>query len=312
MSAVEVLDVGPVVELPQVYIACPLTGLPAPAQRQIRSDIETVKHAIEAATHGDRVADERWPLRLYAPIDKTAPWLDDGLTPDEVYRTNITEVHNSDALVVVAEKGGSTGIGQELEWAVRLGIPVLYLSPSDDISRHVRGTPGFVSAQSYGGDPVTLAAHVTNFLHRWRPMVLDGPRRRSSKRLRYQAITARLHAAWVSCANPTLVAAQVRVDLRYLRLALGDPLLVSAMPTETLISLAHELGVDLTNHSPATVLALPGGHLRALVAAAEEAGWSDAEIEEAVVRGRAALAAGSEIDLRTVTAWSQLHKGKGT
>src|SRR4051794_21911132 len=96
---------------PRIYLACPLTGLDAKSERQIKSDVVAAKRAIEAVTVGDCVEENRWNVAVYAPLDHTAPWEKDGLSPEEVYSVNLAEVHASDALVVIAENGGSAGVG---------------------------------------------------------------------------------------------------------------------------------------------------------------------------------------------------------
>lgn len=303
MSALEsVLSVP--ADLPRIYLACPLTGLSDAAIRHIKSDTEAVKIAVEQVTSGDRLDSERWPVSIYAPIDYTAPWCEDGLSPAEVYRKNLTQVHSSDALIVIAEGGGSAGIGQELEWSVRLGLPTLYLSPDHQISRQIAGVPGYVRAQTYSCDVRTLRLHVQNFLRQSRPLILDGPRRRASRELRYEVLTRRLRHAWASCSDRTVVAAQIRVDLAYLEVTLSDPAFVSMMPAETLIALANELDVRLTDQ----VLALSVAEMRALMAAAERQNWSDSEVGRLVFHGHAAREGGDEIDLRVIDGWIHLRR----
>jgi nucleoside 2-deoxyribosyltransferase len=306
MTAIEVRP-GVSLDLPQIYVACPLTGLAPAACRQINSDVHAVTQAIEAVTFGDRMDDERWPVRVYSPIDHTAPWRQDGLSAAQVYRRNLDEIHASDALIAIGEGGASAGVGQELEWAIRLGIPILYLAASD-VSRQIQGAPAFLQAQTYGNDARTLESHVKNFMRLSRPMILDGPRRRESRRLRYEAVTQRLRARWQTCPNPTEVAAQVRADIRYLELTLSDAVLVSAMPAETLISLAHELDVALTSHSPQHPVVLPVPALRALLAAAEAGAWPDEDVERLIMHGRAALERNTDIDLTTISGWRSLHR----
>lgn len=292
---------------PRIYLACPLTGLSEHAKRQIGSDIQSAKHAIEAATVGDRIDQDRWPVAVYAPFDHTPPWKEDRLSPAEVYRRNLQQVHSSDALIVIAEGGGSAGVGQEIEWAVRLGLPVLFLTAGPAISRQIQGAPGFILADSYGNNASTLESKVKNFLRQWKPQILDGPRRRQARHLRFVATTERLRAAWASCPNRTSVVAQVRIDVEYLELTLSDPNLLSVMPVETLIALAHELDVDLSGHSPARAASLPVPALRALLAAAETGGWSDTDVKRLIFHGRAVLQRGDPIDLSTVAAWSEIY-----
>lgn len=294
-------------ELPRVYLACPLTGLTAAAQRQIEADVAIIKQAVERETKLDRLAGDSWPVTVYAPINHTPPWKEDGLPPAAVYRQNLGAVHDSDALIVVAEKGGSAGVGQELEWATRLGLPIAYLTAGTHVSRQIAGAPAFISPQSYNKNPEVLEDHVKNFLRRWKPMILDGPRRRASRLVRFEPITLRLRGAWQSCANPTEVAAQVRVDINYLELALSDPRYVAVMPMDTLLALGHQLGVSLRSLEPGPSFALPVPALRALMAAAGEDGWSDDVVQRLIYEGRSSIECGDGTDLTTISSWRTLR-----
>lgn len=291
----------------QLYLACPLTSIEERDQRQLKSDVAIVKRAVEDVTCGERLVGEAWPVSVYAPIDHTAPWRQDSLTPAEVYKRNLDQIHSSDGLIVLAENGGSAGVGQELEWGIGLGIPILFLTADRAISRQIQGAPGFVRAQSYGKDALTLEGHVRNFLLLSKPLILDGPRRRASRQLRYTPIAKELLGAWQSCRNPTDVAAQVRVDLRYLDITLQDPSLVAQMRVDTLVTLAQALDVRLSPKVERPTLALPVRMLRALFAAAAEEGWADDQVERLVFHGRAAVASGQVVDLTTMSGWRDLH-----
>jgi hypothetical protein len=292
----------------QLYLACPLTRHTKSTARSVASEVDIIKHAVEAVTGLDRTADEKWPVAIYAPIDHSAPWKADELDPVAVYRQNLSKVHGSDALIILAEKGGSAGIGQELEWATRLGLPTLFLSPDKAVSRQIRGTPAFVTTHTYA-DPEQLREHVINFMRRWKPVIIDGPRRRSSRRLRFEAITLRLRGGWQQAPNRTNIAEQLRVDFGYLELALSEPAYVATMPTDTLIALARELAVPLQSLESRTQAMLPVPQLRALMAAAAEDGWADDEIQRLLVAGHAALRSGTDRNLETLDAWRQLHQG---
>lgn len=290
-----------------MYLACPLTGLSTAARRQIACDIAIVKQAIERQTVADKVTFESWPVSIYAPLEHTPPWKEDNLSAAQVYRCNLDAIHGSDALIVLAESGGSAGVGQEFEWAIRLGIPILYLTAERQVSRQIAGAPAFVSAQSYAKDPETLESHVRNFLRRWRPLIEDGPRRRASRQLRFEAVTQRLRAAWQGCSNPTDVAAQVRVDIQYLELALSDPRYIAVMAVDTLLALAHQLNVPLTTLEPTATFVLPIPVIRALMATAAQEGWDDATVTRLLFEGRAALESGGALDITTITGWRRIQ-----
>lgn len=292
---------------PQIYLACPLTGVSPATKRQLHSDVDTVQRAIERTTGLDRIDDESWPLSVYAPIQHTPPWISDGRTPSDVFRINLDAVHSSDALIVLAEAGGSAGVGQEIEWATRLNLPVLYLCAGSDVSRQIQGAPAFMTTECFNGDAATLESKITHFLQRWKPLILDGPRRRASRSLRFQAVTLRLRGAWQQCPDRTETAAQIGVDLRYLELALSDPRYIAVMAVDTLLTLAYELGVSLRHLDPGPTFTLPVPMLRPLFTAAGEDGWSDKLTERLIIEGRAALQRGDETDLTTKTGWRHLR-----
>jgi hypothetical protein len=293
---------------PRLYLACPLTGLGPAVRRQIEADVAIVKHAILNETHLDRIDAETWPLSVYAPIEHTSPWKNDGLAATDVYRRNLRMVHDSDALIVLAEKGGSAGVGQETEWASRLGLPIAFLCAGPAISRQIAGCPGLILVQSYNKDAATLEDIVKNFVRRWKPVILDGPRRRASRIARFEPMTLRLRGAWQSCRNRTDVAAQIRVDVEYLELTLSDPRYVAVMPTDTIIALSRELNVPLGGLDRRGTFALPVPMLRALIAVAAEDGWADDVIEALIYDGRAAIEEADPLDLKTVGGWRSLRE----
>lgn len=295
----------------RLYLACPLTDLTPDGRRQVRADVAAVKRAVERATGIDRLETDAWPVAVYAPIDHTAPWREDGLSAHEVYKRNLREVHDSDGLIVLAERGGSAGVGQELEWAIQLRIPVLYLTAAGVASRQIAGSPAFISARVYNNDTETLEDHVKNFLRQWRPLILDGPARRESRTLRFEAITTRLRAAWQNCSNRTDVAAEARIDLQYMELALTDPRYVAVMATDTLLTLAHLLHVPLRAVDPGPSFAVPVSMLRPLMAAAAEEGWDDSLIERLLHEGRAAVRQGTWSGLTTIAGWQRLRRTLG-
>lgn len=306
MTLVEI-TIDSAIELPRLYLGCPLTVLTPAAKRQLISDVASAKKAIEAVTVSDRVDDERWPVSVYAPIEKTSPWETPEMTSSEVYRTNLLEVHNSDALIAIGEGGGSVGIGQELEWAIRLGIPALYLSPKE-VSRQIEGARGSLQTATYEEDAKTLEAVVQNFLRQWRHSIIDGPRRRSSRRLRFASITQQLKSAWEDSRRRTEVAAQVGMDFGHIDLALSDPLLISALSAQALFSLAAELRVSTMGHDSGPEFVLSAPHLRALMIAADKDGWSNEVIEVLLIHGRASIQRGDGPKLHTLKGWRDLHR----
>jgi len=288
---------------PRVYLASPLTNLSYGQRRCLGSEIALVKACIEQFTIGDRVEGERWPVGLYVPFDNTAPWKKDGLGASQVYERNLAELLDSDALIVLADRAASAGVGQEIEWAARAGMPVLYLSGSESISRQIQGIPASITCVAYGHDSDTLTAQLANFLRQWRTRIQDGPRRRASRRLRYESLTSRLRAAWTTASDPTGIAARSSLHPNLIHMTLADPARVALMPIDTASMLCAELGVRL----PASSAQLSIKATRALILTAIEESWPDETIERIRIHGLAATAREPGIDLDTLDAWRDLR-----
>jgi hypothetical protein len=289
-------------DLPRIYLACPLTNLRADRRRVLSSEAEQVKSCIERITVGDRIDAEMWPVTVYAPLDNTAPWLEDGLSPASVYARNFAEVLDSDAVIVLADDAASAGVGQEVEWASRLGVPILYLSSGPTVSRQIEGTPALIRCVAYKSDSATLSAHVAKFLRDNRTRIIDGPRRRASRRLRFETPCTQLRHRWHSCADPTGVAARCALQPAVVDLALADPARVAMLSADTLTMLCAELRVAL---SPA-MRQLPVRAVRALILTAEADGWSDLTVERLRLHALAAVVADPHVDLDTLDAWRRL------
>src|SRR5215510_419656 len=114
-------QLGP--DAPLVYLGMPLSQLPKDRREAVEQLEFIVNQAIIDQTHRDP---ESWPLRVHSPVKLSAPWREDGRTPEEVYELNSGKIElEADAMIVIAEKGGSSGIGQELAWACALSLPIL-------------------------------------------------------------------------------------------------------------------------------------------------------------------------------------------
>jgi hypothetical protein len=161
----ELLNLGAVAEteVPRIYLASPLTNLQREERISLLSQVENVKSRIDRMTVGDRADGEGWPVSVYAPIEHTAPWQADGLSAADVYQRNLTELLDSDALIVIAARAASAGVGQEIEWAARAPMPILYLSSGNSISRQIAGIPAAITVQTYGDDYSLLGKKVGFF-----------------------------------------------------------------------------------------------------------------------------------------------------
>lgn len=284
--------------IPQLYIACPLTGLDTNEARReaISHRIDTVKRTVEEVTVGNRIESEKWPVRLHIPFCKTRPGADGGLSPATVYSLNFDSLLSSDGLIVITDEYCSAGVGQEIEWAVRVAIPVLYLSRVS-ASRQILGTPHNVDARRCE-DAETFDGHVRNWLQKNRSQIQSGPNRRADRELAYIELMARLAVAWKQTQNPTAVAAQLNLHPGAVDSIISSPSRVALTPWWTICELAVLLGVPLEARRGLTF-----GESRAWVKAAEDGRWDPKTAE----RVRIFAATSGAADLELPADWATVH-----
>lgn len=304
MTVAEVLAAQPVPgePLPRIYLACPLTSLTADRRARIGLTLEVVRTTVEAVTFGDHADGDGWPVSLYAPYDDSAPWKDDGLAPTAVHEKNLSALLDSDGLIVVADEAASAGVGQEIEWACRAGLPVLYLTIGK-ASRQIAGTPAHIICVPYGDDIATMKAQLTNWLRARRSQIYSGPRRRANRALRYASLTSRLNDAWQRTADPTGTAARCGLHPNFIPSVLAHPARVALIAADTLSLMCAELGV----RPPGATGQLSLRQTRAWLLASESAGWDEGTAERLRVLGLAAQQQDPGLDLETPTAWVGLH-----
>lgn len=282
--------------IPRLYIASPLTGLTRKRREAMSHRIETVKKSVLDTTVTHRAPAERSPVTMHVPWDHTPPWRNDGLTPGTIYERNLDHMLEADGLIVVADEACSAGIGQEIEWAVRSGIPVLYLSRVE-ASRQIRGIPHAIDARVCA-DAETAAAYVANWLNTRRAQLQNGPGRRADRDLAYIKLTAQLEVAWKAAANPTAIAAQLNLYPGAIDSMIKSPARVALTPWSTICALATELGVPLDVRRTLTFL-----ESRAWIKAAEEGAWD----QRTASRVRAHAVSIGAADLELPATWAALH-----
>jgi hypothetical protein len=185
---------------------------------------------------------------VHSPLEHTAPWKRDDLTPEDLYRDDTAllweEVH---ALIVLGVGGGSLGVGQELVWAGDQLVPLLYLhSASQDLSRQVLGMAleRDLTVKAYKSPD-----HLGEIVRRWvadrRARIVDGPRRRRDRALLLEPLRTEIALAWDGLSQPAkrkraleMCLPQVRVE----RLA-DSALALAAAPLHEVLTVAGVLGV---------------------------------------------------------------------
>lgn len=292
-----VTDLSPVLEVPRLYLACPLTGLGnevAPMETRMRRVIRCIKDF----TGTSLVPNEPWEVRAYAPIEFTPPWKNDQRSPTEIYTINLEALAGSDGLIVITHQGSSAGIGQEVEWARCMGIPILYLSV-EEASRQIRGIPHRITFAQHTDDE-QICEHVLDWLAANRAAIQDGPRRRSNRNLAFYPLTAAMAQAWHNRFDKTDTALRANLLPEAVTCMLESPARLSIAPFATVLALAAELQVSIGRRAD-----LGFREVEAWVSAATVGGWDEETAEK--VRIYALLRASQGHDLTDPAAWTHLH-----
>lgn len=291
-----VTDLTPVRKVPSLYLACPLTGHADHAD-EIKTRVGVVETCIAEFTDTTGFSTEPWHVNAYAPVNHTSPWEDDHRSPEEIFEINLQALTESDGLIVVAHQGSSAGIGQEIEWARCMNIPILYLS-IDEPSRQIRGIPHPITFARYT-DGEDLRLRVQEWLEANRPSIQNGPRRRSNRKLAFLPFTAALSQAWHRSFNKTDTAARVGLRLTAVNSLLDSPARLAVAPFATVLALANELGVPIGRRTDLRLT-----QARAFVRAADAGGWDDDLAERVLFY---ALLRASAHDLTSAEVWTELH-----
>lgn len=300
--------ISSVTDVPGIYLASPLTNLSAASRQSICATVDNIKLRIDHLTVSDRIGAEQWPVAVYAPIEHSAPWKKDGLSPASIYEQNLAHVLDSDAMIVLGDRTVSAGVGQEIEWAVKAGLPILYLTPGVAVSRQISGTPARLEIADFGSDMETLRLRLDGWLRSNRTLIQDGPRRRGDRRLRYAGVTCRLRDAWRQVPDPTSAAARCNLHPSLVESLLEDPARVALMPSEWLDRLSAELNIARATTGPQLGIRA----LRAWLKFSDEQNWDEATAERLRVFALADLVRNPALDLDTASGWRELAKRVGT
>ncbi|WP_322921653.1 hypothetical protein [Nocardioides renjunii] len=285
--------------MPQLYIACPLTGLDEDRERLEATShrVETVQRAVIEETETNRIDGEKWPVTMHVPFKISRPGADGGLMPTTIYGRNLDALLDSDGLIVVTDRYCSAGIGQEIEWATRAGIPILYLSHVQ-ASRQILGTPHNVTGVVCE-DADTMAGQVRIWLRTHRAQIQTGPGRRADRNLAYLQLTARLRTAWEQSTDRTPQAAQLKLQPGSIDSLVASPARVALTPWWTICELAMILGVSLEARRSLTY-----AESRAWVKAVEDAGWD----QKVADRLRSFAVTNATDDLELPATWAVLYQ----
>ena len=269
-------SVPPPADVPLVYVASPLTRATSPKERRaIEFQVDKIVTTTTERTHDDASL-----YRTHAPVAYSSPWRAKGAMPTEIFKANTALIlTKADAMIILALNGGSDGTGQELALANQCSIPILRLSPGEEpISKQITGNSMVMTRQYETPDEMSDA--IAEFLTTHSRAILDGPRRRRSKTITYDAVQSDLFDAWWSVKDPThrdRVAAGAQLNSSYAGHFLTHPLLVASLPHWQLLAIGAGLEVDVSRYFATFTDSLTISQTEALFIAKDEYGWDDEE-----------------------------------
>lgn len=310
--------------LPFIYVASALSSLTADEQTALDGWCSTVDRAAVP------LDGPQW-VRVHTPFKQSAPWLDDGRTPVEIYRANRAHLcSEADALIIFAWRGGSIGAGQELAWAQMMAIPVLVLAygrdpgevrdgeragpeNADRISRQLRGTASEVDLEVRW---FTGAEHLEAVVRKWlgdkRSVIQDRNRLRIMHRQRAATPLAvfRAAASRLGGSAGTEVEALTRLSAGRVEALLDSEDALLAASFEELFRLSTGLGVELGEAISPRRRTLMPKQLEALQQAAIENEWTPETVIAAFERGQLAMASDGvrRLPLSSPEAWTEFMR----
>src|SRR6185295_469916 len=296
---------------PLVYLAAPLSQLP----EERREKVELLAHAVNTAISEEtRSESDPWPVRVHSPIKRSAPWKNDGREPEEIFELNSSAIElEADALIVIAEQGGSLGIGQEVAWTCAAGLPTLVVHRSKTyVSRQLTGTAAYFDISI---EPYKCPEHLRDVVCRWlisrRREICDGPRRRLGRKLALTGRTERLAYAWDALPEEDRLTVSMTCTMTMARIEriLSNPRHLDLASVRELTMLEGALGVGATTTGLAS-RELGQGQRRALSLAAREFGWDPEHVLQLDRLARRELARGGirRLPLSSVQDWAEFSK----
>jgi hypothetical protein len=301
---------GPPLDAPCVYVATKITGTTpgSPERQMIQFAVAAIRDALIEAT--TQAAEEPWDVRVHAPVEWTTPDQTPNLGPTEIFGRNAHHVFGEADALIVYGWAPSAGVGQEITWAVQLGLPVLYVEPpGHTASRQIAGTPGDLTCVRPGG-PDGLKEDVRRWIRQRRHRIEANAGRRQGRRISYALLHQRLYQEW-GLLDPTerqQTAAQLGVTPNLIKWWLTDVDYLANAPTAHIVSLT----VALTGTPDPVVgrheLAL--SQLEALLTARDEHHWDEPTTEALRRRGEQELAtpAVRRFKLDTPEDWTRLYE----
>lgn len=286
---------------PFVYVACRLTSLDAEHRKLLDSWCTHIQHSITDAADD---SGDPWRVAVHTPLSWSAPWTDDGRTPQDIYALNRTKVAECAALIVLATNGGGLGVGQEFAWATSLRLPILVLHHTDEPpSRQAVGTPADITVVAFT-DATYLTEAVKEFVRRNRSTIADVKRRRDSLMTVLIPLRENLAEVWAGLPDHerSRVEAESRLHRDRVTQLVDDANALAGASMSEILALVGALGLDPSCiASPPTLPDLTARQRSALASAADEHEWGGSEALALETRARLELARGGNRRLPLVT-----------
>lgn len=292
---------------PCLYLACPLTSVDGEAAKLIDA---WCTHVINAVSETAAESAQRWQVAVHAPVLWSNPARGDAREPEAIYTLNSRKVRDCAGMIVLSVGGGSTGMGQELAWAVALRLPVLYVHPGDEAaSRQILGTPGDVTVAPFS-DATSLIEAVRSFLRLHRATIEDHARRATGEAMKFAPLRALLVDAWDRCSESRRLGVQAEARVHQGRIAelLDNDRALGLASLSELTALSAALDVPLASLGPVEHLPdLGQREHEALAQVSDEYDWSGSKALQVERAARMELARGGVRRLTFQTPDDWLH-----
>ena len=296
--------------IPFLYLACPLTSV-EPSERQLLDS--WCAHIRNCIVETCTESEDGWELGVHAPFWWSNPASGDKMSAEDVYELNNGKVRDCAGMVVPALRGGSTGVGQELIWAMQSRLPILYLYPSQGhVSRQVQGTPADLTVVAFG-DASQLVDAVAEFLRKNRAVIEDHARRAKNEAVKFAPLRTTLYARWGQCneRERARVAGAARIHIERVGDLLATDRSIAAASLSELAALTGELGVSFGELAPnPTSPDLSAREREALIQVSDEYEWSGSKALYLESRARSELARGGirRLRLESPADWLRFDK----
>jgi len=289
-----------------LYVASALTALDEAERQEIGRLCDIIDQTVVSETS---ITGRPWHVHL--PVVWSAPSPTATQSPRDVYFDNCDHVARASGLIVVADRGGSLGAGQEFAWALALRLPILVVTTdSSPISRQISGTPALTRVRSTAGDE-DLRATIVEWLADWGDAIESRARNGGGERVTALRAVQRLRAAFDTGSDSIeAIAAVANLTVDRIR-QLFKPEALFACSVSELIALSGALGLEAGDAlNPHRSPELTPNQRSGLAITAAEYEWAPQRVLQVEARARLELARGGtrRLPLSSIQDWVQFAR----